>query len=261
MYAKIFESIYDGSLRKDWKALVTFQQFLVLCDEEGFVDKTAEAISARTTIPIDIIEHGIAELSAPDSDSRSQEEEGRRLVLINPVRKWGWRIVNYKAYRDIRSKEELRNYWKDQKREDRLAQARDRAVSLKNVLCAVYKRKENDNWNYMEVSVLAEVSRRENCVKEMDELLTFRNRRGKFFPQSIARLLENWTQTLDMARNGQSLQESPILQMKVVAEEIECHPANKESVRYDPKHTPAQLTNLKMLRQKYSILRSQVANG
>ncbi len=119
VFAKIFESIYDGSLRKNWKALITFQQLLVLCDEEGYVDKTPDAISARTTIPLDIIQEGLTELSAPDPESRSQEEEGRRIVLINPGRRWGWRIVNHSAYRQIRSKDELRAYWRNQKRDER----------------------------------------------------------------------------------------------------------------------------------------------
>lgn len=120
MYAKIFESIYDGSLRKDWKALIVFQQLLVLCDDEGYVDKTPEAISARTTIPLEIISHGITELSSPDPDSRSQEFGGKRIVPINPERKWGWKIVNYREYREIRNKEDLRLYWKGQKRDQRL---------------------------------------------------------------------------------------------------------------------------------------------
>lgn len=107
-------------MRQDWRALVVFQQLLVLCDEEGYVDKTADAISARTTIPIEIIKHGIQKLSDPDPDSRSKEYDGRRIVLINPDRSWGWRIVNYVDYREIRNANELRLYWRGQKKEQRL---------------------------------------------------------------------------------------------------------------------------------------------
>lgn len=119
MYAKIFESIYHGSLRRDWKALIVFQQFLVLSDREGVVDRTSDAISSTTTIPIDIIQHGISELSKPDLESRSQEHDGRRIILISPHRTWGWQIVNYAKYRDIRSQDELRAYWRDGKQQQR----------------------------------------------------------------------------------------------------------------------------------------------
>jgi hypothetical protein len=261
MYAKIFESIYDGSLRKDWKALVTFQQLLVLCDEEGYVDKTPDAISSRTTIPIEIIEHGLNELSSADPDSRSRDEDGRRIVLIAPPRKWGWRIVNYQSYRDIRSKEELRSYWKGQKREQRQSESADRTMQLRKLLCVAFRRPEVDRWSYVEESSLCEVSKRENCLIEFNELIAFRSKRGKFFPQSVVRMLENWGQTLDMARNGHSLTESPSLMMKALQEEIDSHPANRESAYYQPSCTDVQKNQLKQLRDKYRTVRSQIANG
>lgn len=36
----------------------------------------------------------------PDPRSRSQAEEGRKLVLIDPQRAWGWRVVNFTLYRE-----------------------------------------------------------------------------------------------------------------------------------------------------------------
>ena len=38
MYGKIFHSIYDGTLAEDWRAPITFQQLIVLCDADGIVD-------------------------------------------------------------------------------------------------------------------------------------------------------------------------------------------------------------------------------
>jgi hypothetical protein len=46
-----------------------------------------------------MLEQGIRELMEPDPQSRSQDEEGRRLVLIDPARNWGWRVVNIQKYR------------------------------------------------------------------------------------------------------------------------------------------------------------------
>jgi len=104
--------MYDGSLATvgPWEALVTFQQFLVLCDKEGVVDITPEVISRRTTIPLEIIRKGIIALEAPDPESRRKEEEGRRIVRLAGHRDWGWRIVNYPHYRAIRTSEERREY-------------------------------------------------------------------------------------------------------------------------------------------------------
>lgn len=210
MYAKIFDSIYDGSLRRDWKALVVFQQLLILCDQEGYVDKTIDAISKRTTIPEDIVRHGIAELSKPDPESRSQEHEGRRIVLIAPHRNWGWRVVNYGEYRDIKNQDQLRDYWRGKKKEQRSkTEVSDRTFELKKKLSLVYSRKESDKWTYMEECLLAEVARREDCMSELEELVRFKARESKYFPRSLQKVLSEWTATIDRSRVKITAQQPP----------------------------------------------------
>ena len=121
MYGKLFAQMYDGTLgtKGPWQALVTFQQLIILADQDGVVDMTPEAIARRTTIPLDVIRTGLLALMEPDPESRSPDEEGRRLVALTETRGWGWRIVNYQKYRAIRSAEERReyhrNYWRDKR--------------------------------------------------------------------------------------------------------------------------------------------------
>lgn len=122
MYGKIFASMYDGTLRTKWQALVTFQQMIVLADEDGVVDMTCESISARTGIPLGVIAEGAQFLEEPDKFSRSPDADGRRIERLNDHRPWGWRIVNYGKYRGIRSAEDRREYHRQywHKRKDRL---------------------------------------------------------------------------------------------------------------------------------------------
>jgi hypothetical protein len=112
MYGKVFESMYDGTLasKGPWQALVTFQQMIVLANKDGMVDMTAHAISRRTSIPLEIIQIGIAALLAPDPDSRTPDEDGRRIVPLEEHRDWGWQIVNHLKYQALRSAEERREY-------------------------------------------------------------------------------------------------------------------------------------------------------
>lgn len=112
MYVKIFSQIYDGTLvtRGPWQALVTFQQLLILADQDGNVDMTDEAISRRTTIPLDIIQIGIAGLLKPDDKSRTPTEDGRRILPLAEHRDWGWHIVNYEHYRRMKREEDRREY-------------------------------------------------------------------------------------------------------------------------------------------------------
>lgn len=125
MYGKLFVQMYDGTLatRGPWQALVTFQQFIILADQSGVVDMTAEAISRRTTLPLEIIQIGIAALEQPDEQSRTPDLEGRRIVKLNSGREWGWQIVNYAHYRKIRSQEERREYMRKYQREYRAKKA------------------------------------------------------------------------------------------------------------------------------------------
>ena len=127
MYGKIFHSIYDGTLAEDWRALITFQQLIVLCDADGVVDMTPQSISRRTGIPIEHIEAGIAILIAPDPSSRTTNDQGKRLLPLNPDRDWGWEIVNHKHYRDLRTAEDrreyMRNYMKEKRSKQKLTKA------------------------------------------------------------------------------------------------------------------------------------------
>jgi uncharacterized phage protein (TIGR02220 family) len=121
MYAKIFRAMYEGTLasRGPWQALVTFQQMLILADWDGRVDMTADHISRTTTIPLEIIQTGILALLEPDPDSRSPELEGRRITQISEGRSWGWQIVNFKHYRDLRTAEDRKTYHRNYYRDNR----------------------------------------------------------------------------------------------------------------------------------------------
>jgi hypothetical protein len=119
MFAKVFFQIFESSISDDYLCRHVFMDLLVLSDEEGVVDKTSKAISRITNVPLEIVERAIEKLSAPDPESRTPDEDGRRLVLIDNSRTWGWRIVNYPKYRAIRDEEARRISNRSYKREQR----------------------------------------------------------------------------------------------------------------------------------------------
>lgn len=123
MYGKVFDTIYDGTLADDWRALVTFQQLIVLCDADGVVDMTVQALSRRTGIPIEHLQAGIEALEQPDINSRSSEEEGRRIVRIDAHKDWGWYLVNHKKYSNLRDAREVREANRVRKQRQRDKQA------------------------------------------------------------------------------------------------------------------------------------------
>ena len=104
MYGKIFDSMYEGTLYGHWQAIVTLQQMLVLCDSFGTIDMTPQAISGKTSIPLEIIAKGIEVLAAPDPYSRTPGEDGVRIKLMDDHRPWGWYIVNHAKYQMLKTR-------------------------------------------------------------------------------------------------------------------------------------------------------------
>jgi hypothetical protein len=119
MFGKVFEQILDSSIAEDYLTRFVFEDFLILGYPNGVVDMTHEAFARRTNVPIEIVRASISKLSQPDPRSRSPKEEGRRLILLDDHRDWGWQIVNYVDYRDMRNEESRRDYMRDYMRNRR----------------------------------------------------------------------------------------------------------------------------------------------
>lgn len=108
MYAKVFASLWDGTLAEPYSRWAVFVFMLAHADADGNLDMTLEAIARRSCVPLEEVRTAIGHLEAPDPASRSPEEEGRRLVRIDSHREWGWHIVNYPKYRGLRDLDERR---------------------------------------------------------------------------------------------------------------------------------------------------------
>jgi len=108
MYGKVFASLYQGTLRGKAHEILVFTNMLACADKEGCVDKHFRAIADEVGLTVDEVKAAIEVLESPDSESRSPEKDGRRIIRINDHRAWGWEIVNYGKYRAIRNDEERR---------------------------------------------------------------------------------------------------------------------------------------------------------
>jgi hypothetical protein len=107
-YTPVFNAIYSGTLYGLWPAAAVWASILPLMDRYGRLDVSLEAIAGTTGWPLELLAKGIDQLCAPDPGSRSPDEDGRRLVPLDPARPWGWRAVNYAKYRE-RARLEAKN--------------------------------------------------------------------------------------------------------------------------------------------------------
>lgn len=132
MYCKLFASLYQGTLRGKSHEILVFTNMLAHADAEGCVDKHFRAIADEVGLSVDEVKVAVENLESPDPESRSPEMDGRRLLRINDHRAWGWKIVNYGKYREIKNDE-------DRRKANREAQARwrERQKNKSNVSITV----------------------------------------------------------------------------------------------------------------------------
>lgn len=123
MYGKVFAQIFDGTLHGQLEATAVFMAMIALADQDGTVDLTLTALTSRTGWPQEFIERGIQQLEAEDSDSRTPDEEGRRIVRLRDNTSWGWSITNYTKYRAIRDADGRRKYMREYMKKRRSKQA------------------------------------------------------------------------------------------------------------------------------------------
>lgn len=130
MYAKLFASIYQGTLRGNAHGLLVFTNLLAHADAKGGVDIHPRAIADEVGLSESDVRTALLMLEAPDEESRSPELDGRRIVRTDEHRVWGWRIVNHAKYRGIRNEE-------DRREQNRIAQAEWRSKQNKPASAAL----------------------------------------------------------------------------------------------------------------------------
>lgn len=108
LYSRVFLQILDSSIAEDFTVRHVFEDFLKLCDHKtGIVDMTRQAMARRINIPIEKLDEAIEKLEAEDPNSRDMEFNGRRLERLDAHRDWGWRILNWAKYDEIRTKADV----------------------------------------------------------------------------------------------------------------------------------------------------------
>ncbi len=83
---------------------VLFVTMLLIAHEpgrRGRIDMTLKALAARACLSPEDTKRALEVLMAPDPESRSREEEGRRVAPIDASRPWGWRLVTWEKRAEL----------------------------------------------------------------------------------------------------------------------------------------------------------------
>jgi hypothetical protein len=91
-------------------------------------------LQRASNVSIEATKTAVETLQAPDPDSRTPDNDGRRIEKVDG----GWLILNYKAYREKQHDEHRRNYMRDlmrrKREEDQLEAANKVLTGANNVL-------------------------------------------------------------------------------------------------------------------------------
>jgi 5-carboxymethyl-2-hydroxymuconate isomerase len=108
-FTQIRRQLLESSVWEDenpW-VRVLWVTILMIADEpgrDGAVDMTVRALAGRACMSEADTKIAVATLMAPDPKSRSKKCEGRRLILLDEDRQWGWEVVNWPEYQADRKR-------------------------------------------------------------------------------------------------------------------------------------------------------------
>jgi len=115
-YAKLYSTITESSLWSEpCEVRVLFMSMLARADATGYVEAAVPGLARIANLTVKQTEDALAVLMSPDPYSKSQVEEGRRIVKVER----GWMLVNYEDYRNRRDEEARREYMRNLMRERR----------------------------------------------------------------------------------------------------------------------------------------------
>lgn len=96
-FVKLDAGILDSTLwLEDAVTCKIFITMLAMCDQSGLCPATAPGIARRANVPLEEARRAIMILESPDTDSRSMDEDGRRVMRVDG----GYQIINYVKFRN-----------------------------------------------------------------------------------------------------------------------------------------------------------------
>jgi len=115
-YAKLFNTITTSTIWSEPMATrVVWVTMLAMADRHGEVQASVPGLARVANVPMDDCLAALATFLAPDQYSRTPDNEGRRIEVVEG----GWRLLNhakYRAKRDAEDRKERQAQWIADKR-------------------------------------------------------------------------------------------------------------------------------------------------
>lgn len=123
---------------------------LAMADRVGLVAASVPGLADFARVSLPDCQKALAELVAPDEWSRSQENEGRRIQIVDG----GWLLLNHAKYREKMGADERREYLKLKQREYR---SKQKSTNVNKV---------SDSIGHVDIGIAALERRKKERTKE-----------------------------------------------------------------------------------------------
>ena len=118
MFGKFFAQTFTGSMYGAGAVVFAVWSYAIANkDESGELELNPRLLAGMIGCDHKEVETAIEYLASPDPGSRSEKEEGRRIVGIG--HRFMWRVVNHEEFLAIARREHLRLYNREKKRAER----------------------------------------------------------------------------------------------------------------------------------------------
>lgn len=102
-YSKLFSCIVTSSVWcQDSATLRVWIAMLAMKDTNGNVEGSIPGFASLARVTVEEMRRAVEILSSPDPDSRTTDQEGRRITPIPG----GWHIINHDKYRNMGQSQE-----------------------------------------------------------------------------------------------------------------------------------------------------------
>lgn len=115
-YTKLFSSIITSTVWREPKEVkILWITMLALADKYGEVAGSVPGLAAMAGLGIEETRSALLALESPDPDSRTKEDEGRRVRPIDG----GWFLINHAKYREMMNADDRKEYLRKKQAEYR----------------------------------------------------------------------------------------------------------------------------------------------
>lgn len=148
-YTKLFSSIIASTIwRADDKTRIVWITMLAMADQFGIVEGSVPGLADMARVTVWECRAALDALQQPDEDSRSKEQDGRRIEPVDG----GWRLINHGKYRDKMSIDERREYHRlyqrnYRKRKPHVNTNPDKSTKLRHTEAEVEAKEEEEQKN------------------------------------------------------------------------------------------------------------------